>query len=752
MTESQSPPFDAEALLAHAGWLRALARRLVRDGTQAEDLVHETFLAALQHRPRPLGSLRPWLARVLRSRRAWRARGDAGRRAREQSTARDEALPGPAELAERAEMQRRLAEEVLRLDEPYRSLVILRYYEDLSPTEIAARQGRSAGSVRGQLSRASAILRERLDHRDAESGLDWRAAFLPLLGREVPGGWMTTSSTTILAMKPITALVALAVSVACVLLVVRPPWRTEAPSAVEASRGEVDLTIPSPGSDPPPNLRALEVAVDSTRGTVPGSSRKAAGGHLIRGVLRTEAEGGPLPHFLLELQRDEKAIERFATDAEGFFSSTQYHAGEGYRLELIDLENQSRVVMFGSPFRHEQPAGYVDLDPPSEEPLELTIGSRLTIPLLLHGPADVIDSITGVDLCRGARANVFRSVRPLFVRAQLRGDAHTPWLRFFPIHEGFSTEDTWSLYAMSPDGLWAAWAEIAAEERTHFEPVELIFEATTGIEVTVPWSGENAPDLLGAHLTYLTPDIPSRSLEAQPDRTGESVFAIAGIPPGMVCLQVHAEGAETAERRLELEPGQIHRERVELQFPSDLVELEVEVRSETGEYRGALGFGAPASETGPTFICSPRWEEEDGVWIARGTFGPMPPGRYGLYLVHGFEPVPLVDIPREIDVPGPPVQILCLDAGPRHTLGLRVVDAESHEPLGEFGYRLTLNGTSGYVSRTEGDLGYWEDVPVAADARWRASAPGYGAAEGDWSEALLEGGREVVEVRLVRER
>src|SRR4029079_16534793 len=44
---------DIERLLAHADWLRALATYLVRSPAEADDLVQETFVAALRSPPDP---------------------------------------------------------------------------------------------------------------------------------------------------------------------------------------------------------------------------------------------------------------------------------------------------------------------------------------------------------------------------------------------------------------------------------------------------------------------------------------------------------------------------------------------------------------------------------------------------------------------------------------------------------------------------------------------------------------------------
>lgn len=55
----------AESYRAEAGFLRGLCYRLTGDASAAEDLVQETFVRALQHRPEVEdGTLRPWLVHV----------------------------------------------------------------------------------------------------------------------------------------------------------------------------------------------------------------------------------------------------------------------------------------------------------------------------------------------------------------------------------------------------------------------------------------------------------------------------------------------------------------------------------------------------------------------------------------------------------------------------------------------------------------------------------------------------------------
>ncbi len=95
----------ADELLVHAGWLRVLARTLVADAATADDLVQETWVAALAHPPRE-GAERPWLARVLRNFARQRRRKEGRREQHERASAQQGELPSPAELSERMECLR----------------------------------------------------------------------------------------------------------------------------------------------------------------------------------------------------------------------------------------------------------------------------------------------------------------------------------------------------------------------------------------------------------------------------------------------------------------------------------------------------------------------------------------------------------------------------------------------------------------------------------------------------------------------
>ncbi len=168
-----------EELLAHAGWIQSLARSLMRDSSSADDVVQETWIAALAHPRRRDGSTRSWLAAIVHNFARQRIRSESARARRERESARDELVPPQEELLERMERQRLLVEAVTRLREPFRTAVILRYYEGLSAAEIARRLGEKPGTVRQRLKRGLDTLREDLDERFGDHQT-WLSALIPL--------------------------------------------------------------------------------------------------------------------------------------------------------------------------------------------------------------------------------------------------------------------------------------------------------------------------------------------------------------------------------------------------------------------------------------------------------------------------------------------------------------------------------------------------------------------------------------------
>jgi RNA polymerase sigma-70 factor (ECF subfamily) len=291
--ETDSP--DAEALLEHAGFLRALARSLIGDAHRAEDVVQETFLAAIRRPPRFGSHARGWLAAVARnlSRRTLRTEGRRRRRETVAASSREAAAPA-VDTVGRLETQRAVVDAVLALGEPYRTTLVRRYFDELRPVEIARREGVPEGTVRTRIRRGLEQVRRRLDAGSEGGRKAWVLALLPFLPKRAAaaagagiGGAILMSAKLKIAVG-VVVLAALAAGLSQVSpLPDPPPPRTEAlpgappapeepapPASAEAGVSAREATAPDGPADAPPTAGAWKLSVtvlDSTGRPVKGA-------------------------------------------------------------------------------------------------------------------------------------------------------------------------------------------------------------------------------------------------------------------------------------------------------------------------------------------------------------------------------------------------------------------------------------------------------------------------------------------------
>ncbi len=177
-----------------------------------------------------------------------------GRRRSEEEAAREEALPSTEELVERVSVQREVVDRVLELDEVHRRTILLRYFEQLSPDEIAARTGTPLPTVKTRLRRALARLRENLDRRHGGDGHAWLAALAPLFPKTgglsaaaPPTGALLVSTKTALTLTA-----AAAVAIVGGLWILLP--RGESPEPTASGTGDdgglLAPALPDPAESP----------------------------------------------------------------------------------------------------------------------------------------------------------------------------------------------------------------------------------------------------------------------------------------------------------------------------------------------------------------------------------------------------------------------------------------------------------------------------------------------------------------------
>jgi RNA polymerase sigma-70 factor (ECF subfamily) len=142
----------------------SLAHRFLRDRTAAEDLAQDVFLELYRNLPglRSAAHMRFWLRRVTSHRCI-----DWLRKSANKPEAPLDDVPEPAAVQARGDilLDERLRELVARLAPRPRLVVLLRFQEDLEPSEIAAVLDMPVNTVKSHLRRSLAALREQLGAR-----------------------------------------------------------------------------------------------------------------------------------------------------------------------------------------------------------------------------------------------------------------------------------------------------------------------------------------------------------------------------------------------------------------------------------------------------------------------------------------------------------------------------------------------------------------------------------------------------------
>ncbi|MEE8148015.1 MAG: RNA polymerase sigma factor, partial [Longimicrobiales bacterium] len=376
-------PPHADALQEHAGFIRALARGLLSDPDQADDIVQETCLAALRHPPRHRANLRAWLGTVARNL-AFRRHRSARRRAHHEARAvRPDRLPSPAELAERMELQRKVLNAVDSLEEPFRASLIFRYFDDLTPSEIAGHLQIPVKTVKSRLNRALSKLRARLDYDHGGDRTAWSALLLPMVlptahaGAATAGGALATGGVVITMKKAVVLFVVVFLGAA---LVVWQAVATHEDPSTPRSRAERQEPGSQAGGNattktgtgaraetPLPILgRGDEIPAFTFAGRVVDSQGRGVGGaevrlfywaataddhtHYSAKALRPEyerhegpsARTGPDGHFRLD--RPYRSRSYLRAHAKGFFPAvTEVHEPGEFILITLGGEESLRV-------------------------------------------------------------------------------------------------------------------------------------------------------------------------------------------------------------------------------------------------------------------------------------------------------------------------------------------------------------------------------------------------------------------------
>ncbi|MEZ6037814.1 MAG: sigma-70 family RNA polymerase sigma factor [Planctomycetota bacterium] len=301
MTEA-SPTL--ETLLRHQDWVRKLAHSLVADPARADDVAQQTLLEAITRAPQQLREPKAWLAKVARNAARMLTRQEQRRTRREQvvaAAAADTTAPDPAAVAQRAAAHKRVVDTLFAVPEPYHTVLLLRYFDDLEAQQIARRLGRPLATVRTQLQRGLERMRQQLDGEFGGDRAAWCASLLPLWGgKQAAVGVPILTTIGALLMTKWMMLVAAAIAATLLLNANLAP---EAPPNTSSSGGAVvaataaDAAVTPTSPDEPQREVATAGAPDTPVAPVAAALRGrvvSPDGIALAGVtLAHQAPGAP---------------------------------------------------------------------------------------------------------------------------------------------------------------------------------------------------------------------------------------------------------------------------------------------------------------------------------------------------------------------------------------------------------------------------------------------------------------------------
>ncbi len=263
MPTSSTDPLP-RALTAEYDGLRRLALALARDRDRADDAVQTAFVTALVRGPDEPRAARGWLRVVLANVLRQDTRSRVRRRDRERRAGVDVAgrcAPAAADVAERLEAERRLVDALRALEEPYRTAVVLRYYDGLPPRVIAERVRAPVKTVHSRIDRGIARLRAHLVRGSGDDrvrnglAVPWTGSGPSLLVPSTAGVLLMSTK-----LKVVAAATVMIVAASLVVSTFRDSARTE------IERGGPERTEPVvEGRDDarPDVVRELEVATSN---------------------------------------------------------------------------------------------------------------------------------------------------------------------------------------------------------------------------------------------------------------------------------------------------------------------------------------------------------------------------------------------------------------------------------------------------------------------------------------------------------
>ena len=694
-----------DELLEQTDWIHALARRFVPDDPTAQDITQEALLAGLREAP-PSPRLRPWLRTVVRNLVRRRDGAERARAQREQRHARPE-NPSTTDNPRLEELRRLLVEELLELPEPYRTVLLERFFLERGYEEMAGRRGVPVETMRTQVARGVQRLRRRLQPRRP----DWARSLL--------GGGLLRR----LVLRSAWLLGGAAAAGALVLWATRQRQEAEPGAGLRFAPAPVE-TASGPRSPEAP-------------GRAPGGGELAASEPTWTPMGQVQdLSGHPVPWIELELQAADGTQTRVRSDWEGRWTSeVPFPTGA---LEVRSLEEGAPLAGSGHLLIRD-----------GEGSLALRVDAGPTYLFAEALPGDDGPSRWLASLRTEMHEQTLRGVQPHypeFPRLQAGFDGAGPWVRFpLAFLRTVGSGPTWILEVAHDDGSWYASRSVEPTAGRH-GPLQLAPVPTASVDGRVLDEWGEVPGY--AMVRFEREGVLWTSVAGP-----EGDFRLRGLVPGRYDVWIWASGCEDGRTEVDITAGERAEPRLRVNRLPVVGGITGRITSSTGDYDEAVQLRLRHRTRRAEFRHLPVvWTGAAGERRASFAFEELPAGPYRLE-IRSDDHLPWVGAEGNLEA-GAELNLVCMDGVLRHDVRLYAVDAATGRPLERVNTGVRLTDSVQVTPWAVTDLAPGETllrgVPVDRGFRFGVRAPGYAPVFGDQRDVQLQDGEAVLRVSLQR--
>lgn len=501
--------------------------------------------------------------------------------------------------------------------------------------------------------------------------------------------------------------------------------------AAELDAAPEELASALDGASDDDALERAELETKSAPAAVPAGPSAP-----LRGRLRDELTGDPLPQFLLRVH-DRGHNEDVVTGADGTFASQTAFLLGRVRIDPLDQPQRRRPA----------PSLQVDHELVDGAPLELALAvpSGPTFTLAFTPPGEAPETALRVALLVRDDEDQARLdgevVRP--------GDAAregAPWVRFGPVPEPFERAER--LEFRDPAGVWTADARVTRVSGIEPAVVTVKLAALASLHGRVV--DESGAPVERALVELRPSDAGSKQKARSTNAGGDGNYRFDFVAPGSYVVAFKTLRHLVQEAPIVLQPrAEATRDAALVPKPPvGAIRGEIVTQSGTSTPKARITLTLPRGDRSlPPLATDVVWTTVDGRKVGRFEFAALPEGPLQLRVEKedwfNWEPAKLdVAPPRE------GLRILVYDDVATCDYAVRVRDRDNGLALDRLHVWFEFEGGPTRDRRTASNEPFERGVPVGRKFRWRVDRADYGFAAGDETAFALEEHRDGRIVRI----